>query len=224
MGREAERIHGKPPHDLAPLRVDALPLWATVRDAHALAPGFVPPSRIWALLGVGGDELAPVGVDLAASGPGFVIAGSRGSGRSTTLLVAARSLLREGVPLVLITPKRSPLRDLEGAEGVLGVLGGDASGQQLWELLSRPGCGGCTVLADDAELLYDTSLDEALEDIIRDPGEGERAVIAAGTVKTMSLQYRGFLVAGRRSGHGLLLSPQTGWEGGAVKVPGASDG
>ncbi|MER5538548.1 FtsK/SpoIIIE domain-containing protein [Streptomyces mirabilis] len=222
LGREAARTYGQPSRDLAPLRVDALPLRATVREAHALAPGFVPPSRMWALLGVGGDELAPVGVDLTASGPGFVIAGPRGSGRSTTLLVAARSLLREGVRLVLITPKRSPLRDLEGAEGVLGVLGGDASGQRLQELLARAGCGGCTVLVDDADLLYDTSVDEALEDIIRGPGDGERAVLAAGTVEAMSSQYRGFLVAARRSRHGLLLSPQVSREGGdlfGIRLP-----
>ncbi|MEV0642116.1 FtsK/SpoIIIE domain-containing protein [Streptomyces sp. NPDC050619] len=208
LGREAERTHGPPPRDLAPMRVDALPLRATVREAYALAPDFVPPSRMWALLGVGGDELAPIGVDLAASGPGFVVAGPGGSGRSTTLLVAAHSLLRGDVPLVLITPKRSPLRELEGVPGVLGVLGADASGQRLLELLARAGRGGCTVLVDDADLLYDTALDTALEDILRGPHDGERAVLAAGTVDTMNSQYRGFLVAARRSHNGLLLSPQ----------------
>lgn len=102
------------------------------------------------------------------------------------------------------------------------MLGGDASGQQLRELLARAGCGGCTVLVDDADLLYDTSLDEALEDIIRGPEDGERAVLAAGTVEAMSSQYRGFLVAARRSRHGLLFSPQVSREGGdlfGIRLP-----
>ena len=40
-------------------------------------------------VGVGGDEVAAVTVDLALNGPGFTIAGPARSGRSAALLAAA---------------------------------------------------------------------------------------------------------------------------------------
>ncbi|WP_250299035.1 FtsK/SpoIIIE domain-containing protein [Streptomyces sp. A 4/2] len=212
IGREATAAHGRPPRHLRPMRVDALPMRVTAREVLALDEDFAPPSRMWALLGVGGDELAPMGVDLAESGPGFVIAGPPKSGRSTTLVLATRSLLRSGLPVVLVTPKRSPLRDLDGEPGVLGVLQAGASGEELQELLVGANGGQFVVAVDDAELLHDTPLGEALEEIVRSGVDGEHALIAAGAADTMSSQYRGFLVESRRSRNGLLLAP-TGSEG-----------
>ncbi|MFJ3235150.1 FtsK/SpoIIIE domain-containing protein [Streptomyces sp. NPDC086787] len=207
IATEATGLHARPPRPLRPMRVDALPVRCTVREAVALEPEFAPASDLWALVGVGGDELSPLGADLSEAGPGFVVAGPPKSGRSSTLIAMARSMTRAGLPVVLITPKRSPLKELEGEPGVLGVLLGDATQQDLTDLLAQTQGGRYAVLADDAELLYDTPLDSALEEVVRSGLDGDHAVIAAGSAESLGSQYRGFVVETRRNRHGLLLAP-----------------
>ncbi|NUS11681.1 MAG: cell division protein FtsK [Streptomyces sp.] len=219
IGREAAEAYRGLPRSTRPMRVDALPPRITVSEAMALEPDFAPPSPLWALVGVGGDELQPMGVDLAESGPGFVIAGPPKSGRSTTLIAAARSLTANGVPVILVTPRRSPLRDLVGEPRVLGLLTGEAGADDLKELTDMAGPGGAyVVLVDDGELVYDTPLDAALEAVIKSGMDGEHALIAAGSADQMGSQYRGFLVEARRSRNGLLLSPQGASEGDLFNV------
>ncbi|WP_327391820.1 FtsK/SpoIIIE domain-containing protein [Streptomyces sp. NBC_01186] len=214
----AAETYGRPPRGLRPIRVDALPARATEREALALDPDFVPPSSMWALVGVGGDELAPVGVDLTQHGPGFVIAGPPKSGRSTALLSAARSLLRAGLPLVVITPKRSPLRELAGAPGVLGLLQDTSAAAELQEVLTRAAGERYAVVVDDAELVYDTPLDAVLESVVRTGVDGDHAVLAAGTTDTLTAQYRGFVKQSRRSRSGMLLSPQNNSDGELLSI------
>ncbi|MFG3286073.1 FtsK/SpoIIIE domain-containing protein [Streptomyces sp. NPDC048111] len=213
IAEQARATHGRTPARLRPMRVDALPAHITAGEAMALDPDFVVPSKLWALLAVGGDELAPVGIDLEESGPGFVIGGPPKSGRSTALMCAADSLLAQGTPLVLVTPRRSPLRDLEGREGVLGVLDGEAREDDLEELVEKAEGRPYVILADDAELLYDTRLDEALEAVLRKGVDGGLGLIAAGTTDSLASQYRGFVTAARKSRNGLLLNPQNSQEG-----------
>ncbi|MFG2722964.1 FtsK/SpoIIIE domain-containing protein [Streptomyces sp. NPDC048416] len=213
IAEEARKVHGRTPARFRPMRVDALPARITAGEAMALDPDFVVPSKLWALLAVGGDELAPVGIDLEESGPGFVIGGPPKSGRSTALMCAAESLLAQGTPLVLVTPRRSPLRDLEGREDVLGVLDGEAREDDLEELVEKAGGRPYVILADDAELLYDTRLDEALEAVLRKGVDGGLGLIAAGTTDSLASQYRGFVTAARKSRNGLLLNPQNSQEG-----------
>ncbi|MGK4905054.1 FtsK/SpoIIIE domain-containing protein [Streptomyces albus] len=214
IAERAEAAHGRPPRALRPMRVDALPGRATSTEALALDAEFVPPSPLWALVGVGGDELAPVGVDLVQHGPGFVIAGPPKSGRSTSVCAAARSLLRAGVPLVVVTPKRSPLRELEGEPGVVGGVRETADPSALQELLERAGAHGpYAVVVDDAELVYDTPLDAVLEAVVRSGVDGGHGLVAAGTADSLVSQYRGFVKEARRARSGLLLSPQNNTEG-----------
>ncbi|MGK5730637.1 FtsK/SpoIIIE domain-containing protein [Streptomyces sp. URMC 124] len=212
IGEEAARGRSRPSPELRPLRVDALPARITASQAFALAPDFTP-SPLWALVGVGGDELQPVGVDLEELGPGFVIAGPPKSGRSTMLLGAARLLLSIGTPLVLVTPRRSPLRDLADEAGVLGLLGADDSSSDLEELTEKAEGRPYVVVVDDAELLYDTSMDEALEEVVRSGMDGGHAILAAGTTDSLASQYRGFVVEARKSRNGVLLMPQSPSEG-----------
>ncbi|MEU8585667.1 FtsK/SpoIIIE domain-containing protein [Streptomyces sp. NPDC048664] len=207
IATEAVERHPRPRRALRPMRVDALPLRCTAREALALDPDFTRASDLWALVGVGGDELGPLGADLSESGPGFVVAGPSKSGRSSTLITIARSLTGGGLPVVLITPKRSPLKELEGEPGVLGVLGSDASQSDLTELLERTAGGRYAVVVDDAELLYDSALDSPLEEIVRSGMDGDHAVVVAGSAEQLGSQYRGFVVEARRNRHGLLLAP-----------------
>ena len=133
-------------------------------------------------------------------------------------MAATRSLTGNGVPVVLITPRRSPLRDLAEEPGVLGVLGADSSAEDLQALTGQAGGQPYVVVVDDAELLYDTPMDTALEETVKSGMDGDHALIAAGSADTMGSQYRGFLVEARRSRSGLLLSPQGASEGDLFNV------
>src|SRR5215218_1202832 len=199
LQRLARAAAGRPaavtlPRAQRPPRVDALPPRVTAAEALDLDPELVPPSPLWALLGAGGDTRGPVGVDLLQTSPGFVVGGPPRSGRSTVLETMARSLTGGGVPVVLVTPRRSPLREL-AVPGVLGVVGGD-----------------------DAEWLLDTALDDLLGRLARAARDADQAVVAAGTTADLSSQYRGFVVDLRRSRSGLLLSPQSQGDGDLLGV------
>jgi DNA segregation ATPase FtsK/SpoIIIE, S-DNA-T family len=116
---------------------------------------------------------------------------------------------------VLVTPRRSPLREL-ALPGVLGVVGGDGDADLLAKLLD--GVERYVVLVDDAELLLDTALDERLGRLVRAARDADQAVVAAGTTGDLSSQYRGFVVDVRRSRSGLLLSPQSQGDGDLLGV------
>ncbi|MFD5773290.1 FtsK/SpoIIIE domain-containing protein [Streptomyces fungicidicus] len=226
IAEEAAARHGRVPAGRRPMRVDALPSRITVSEALALDPDFAPPSPLWALIGVGGDELQPIGVDLEENGPGFVIAGPPKSGRSTLLTAATETLLRSGTPVVLVAPRRSPLRELQGRDGVLGLLNADSREDDLDELVEKASGGSYAVVVDDAELLYDTRLDEALETVVRKGADGGIGLIAAGSTDSLSGQYRGFAVEARKSRNGLLLTPQSPSEGElfGIRLPSSSGG
>ncbi|WP_018504159.1 FtsK/SpoIIIE domain-containing protein [Parafrankia discariae] len=210
-----------------PFRVDVLPARISAREISALRatgpqpgapagpgdtaqPGDTAGSgstagsgrRAPVLLGVGGDELAPVGIDLDADGPGFVVAGPARSGRSSTLTSIGRGLLAAGSRLVVICPRPSPLRGLSGPAVVQLV-----EGIPLNEALRRlGGPAQVVVLVDDAELAAPSSLGDELAVFLRGGHDGG-GLVAAGTTEDLAGQFRGFLVDARRSRNGLLLSP-----------------
>jgi S-DNA-T family DNA segregation ATPase FtsK/SpoIIIE len=214
IGRVArQRMTGELRGHRRPMRVDALPARISMTDALKLAPSFRPPSPLWVMLGVGGDELHPIGLDLEENGPGFVIAGPPKSGRSTTLAGAAQSLLRAQVPVIVITPRRSPLRAWQGRDGVLGLLNAESTKKELDDLLAQVEGRQFGVVVDDAELLYDTPLDKALEEVVKTGIDGANAVVAAGTIDSLASQYRGFVARSRKTRNGLVLSPRAPGEG-----------
>jgi DNA segregation ATPase FtsK/SpoIIIE, S-DNA-T family len=192
------------PRAQRPMRVDPLPVRVTASEAWSLDPDFRTPSPLWALIGAGGDDLAPTGVDLRADGPGFVIAGPPRSGRSTTLATMAKSLLDHGIPMLAIAPRRSPMRELTG---VLTVLDADADRDAV---LSALGDHTRYVIAvDDAELLRDTPLDDTLAELLRSARDGEHALLLAATTEDLKSTYRGFTTDALRARTGLLLSIQS---------------
>ncbi|WP_131739776.1 FtsK/SpoIIIE domain-containing protein [Actinomadura roseirufa] len=209
IARAAVARYGRLPLRRRPLHVDELPVRVTYREAMALDPEFLAPSALWALVGVGGDTLAPVGVDLLDDGPGFAVAGPPRSGRSTTLRTIVHSLLDPAVagglvPVVLITPRRSPLRLLSGRPGVLGVLTAESTADDLEHVIGDE--HRYVVVVDDAELIDETDLDDALRGLLRTARDGEHAVVIGGTTTDLGRGYRGFLADTRRSRSGVLLS------------------
>ncbi|MEW9527017.1 FtsK/SpoIIIE domain-containing protein [Microbispora sp. NPDC049125] len=210
-----------------PLRVDALPMRITAEQALDLEPSFEPPSGLWTLLGAGGDSLTPLGIDLLGQGPAAVVAGPPRSGRSTCLLTAARSVLQRGVPVLVVTPRRSPLRELAGSPGVLAVLDGNArsvTGGGADDFGGLPGAhdplalvvgqGRFLVVVDDAELISpDSPLGLALDEILRTGRDGEHGLLIAGTTGDLATAYRGFAAEARKARTGLLLSVQSPADG-----------
>jgi S-DNA-T family DNA segregation ATPase FtsK/SpoIIIE len=216
IARACVTRYGRLPRRQRPIRVDELPVRVTYREAMALDPGFHAPTALWALVGVGGDTLAPVGIDLLNEGPGFVVAGPPRSGRSTTLCTIVRSLLDPGVagglvPVVLITPRRSPLRTLADDPGVLGLLTSDSSGDDLPQAIGDE--HRYVVVVDDAELLHATKLDDALRAVLRTARDGEHAVVIGGTTQDLRRAHRGFLSDTCHSRSGVLLSADSPEDG-----------
>lgn len=195
----------------APFRLDPLPPSITL---DAVRSEVSRPGERWALLGVGGDELAPVGLDLARCSTA-VVAGAPGSGRSTALGAIAASLLDAGTPLVVLAPRRSPLRDLAGRPGVRAVITDPCPGpEDLVDLLDP---GPVCVLIDDGELLRDAPAREVLRDVARLGAESGRCLVLGGDSALLAGGFTGWQseVAGRQ---GLLLSPQGPGEGDLIGV------
>ncbi|GII53204.1 cell division protein FtsK [Planotetraspora thailandica] len=215
-----------------PLRVDALPVRITADQVLELDESFEPPSPLWALLGAGGDTLTPLGVDLLGQGPAAVVAGPPRSGRSSCLLTAARSLLQRGIPVIAVTPRRSPLRDLAGSPGVLAVLDGNSRSVGASEADDFGGLPGANdplalvsahkryvMLVDDAELISPESmLGLAVEEILRMARDGEHGLLVAGATGDLATAYRGFAAEARKSRTGLLLSVQSPADGDLFSV------
>jgi S-DNA-T family DNA segregation ATPase FtsK/SpoIIIE len=168
---------------------------------------------MWALAGVGGDELAALGPDLSDGVPTFIVAGPPKSGRSTILVSMARSLLASGTPVVLAAPRQSPLRALAGTPGVVTVFdGGDISSDELAAAL-LPAGERCVVLIDDAEMLRDCDAAGELSQIVTFGADSGRALVIAGDVDGICTGFGGWQVDAKRGRRGCLIAPQTMPEG-----------
>ncbi len=204
LGEESTARYGSVAAQLRPLRVDTLPARITRAETLTLVPGFVPPSPLWALLGAGGDELEPLGLDVRDEGPGLTIAGPPRSGRSTALLTMASSLLEQGTPVLVVTPRRSPLRSLAGRDGVLGVLEGGAKAGEIGSAVA--GLDRFVVAVDDAELLFNGALSAPLEKILASGRDGEHGLIIAGATGDLTRAYSGFIKEALKSRCGVLVA------------------
>jgi S-DNA-T family DNA segregation ATPase FtsK/SpoIIIE len=182
----------------APHRIDPLPAEITSIELAALRGGPAPGRSGVCTLGVSGDHLAPVDLDLTACCNSLLISGPPMSGRSTALLAIARSL--RGFRRAVICPRPSPLRELED---VLLLDPADLA-QTLPE---EP----IALIVDDAELVADAVVLEEFVRRLRDTGS---IAIAAGTTDDLQLQrYRGWLNLMRRNRCGLLLNPASRVDG-----------
>jgi len=116
------------------VRVEALPRFAR-RPARLRADATGVP------IGVGGDDAAPVRVDV---GPGLLVAGPPGSGRSTVLAAVAQGLTGDGGRVLrLVDRAAGPVACLPGVVD-LDLRDGDVAG-------ALDGPGAWTVLVDDLD-------------------------------------------------------------------------
>jgi S-DNA-T family DNA segregation ATPase FtsK/SpoIIIE len=200
-----------------PFRIDVLPSRITFGEAWGIRPA-TGTGPLWGLVGVGGDQVSACGPDLADGVPAFIVAGPPKSGRSTVLLSMTRSFLAAGTPVVLATPRPSPLRALDGHEGVLRVFEGDDLDEE--EFADALGAAGsrCAVLIDDAEMLKNCDASGELSRIIAFGADSGRALVFAGDADSVGMGFSGWQVDAKRARRGCLTAPQTLPEGDLVGV------
>ncbi|WP_370097642.1 FtsK/SpoIIIE domain-containing protein [Streptacidiphilus sp. MAP12-20] len=176
------------------------------------------PAPMWALVGVGGDDLEPVGADLLGDQPTFLVAGPSRSGRSTALAVMAESLLRGGTEVVIGAPMNSPLRGFAGRAGVRGVITDEAPTEAQFAELLDPGEGPVVLLVDDAEAWRDLTCRDWLKAFVRRASGSRRGVIIGGDVASVGAGFSGWQADIKKNRRGALLSPPNMSDGDLVGV------
>jgi S-DNA-T family DNA segregation ATPase FtsK/SpoIIIE len=166
-------------------------------------------SQLRVVIGVGGDDVAAVSVELGADGPGFIVAGPPRSGRSTALVTVAQQLTQGGTHVVAIAPRRSPLHDLTAADGPVTLITDLRHAESGMTLGTTD---RLAVVIDDAGLLRESALADQVTALLREAPAGT-VVVAASTIDDLHTAFRGFLADLRRSRSGLLLDPQSPSDG-----------
>ncbi|WP_432887936.1 FtsK/SpoIIIE domain-containing protein [Kribbella sp. CA-245084] len=194
------------PFERRPFRVDPLPVTVDSTSALALGPTALQDSEI--LVGVGGDTLGIRAFDAQVHGPGILVAGPNRSGRSTALLTMVESMISRGWKVAVIAPRRSPLLDLPGTEGVVRVFGADADSDEVNAVLDGLRTPHALVI-DDLELIGEhTPLAETIESRVGQYRDTGNLVIAAGTTAQLNSMYVGPAAAIKRSRAGLVLAAE----------------
>ena len=196
---------------LWPRRVDPLPSMVTMTEIGAAWGATAQPTgSAQVTLGVGGDELAAVTIDLLEFGPGFLIAGPPRSGRSTALATVAAGLRAAGWRVVAVTPRDSVLREYAHETFDAMQFGVDAAFDR--------GLGRLAVLVDDAEIVAESPAAVVLDRLMRTARDSGHLVVIAGTTEELSVGFRGFVVDVRRARTGLLLAPRGPLDGEVLGV------
>ncbi|WP_122816494.1 FtsK/SpoIIIE domain-containing protein [Nocardioides pantholopis] len=197
-----------------PFRVDVLPTRMELEQALALRPERA--ADPFVLVGVGGDELTAYAPDLGRSSS-FIVAGPGRSGRSTVLVAAARAAIATGACVVGLAPRPSPVRDLDGTAGVLGVFTDPATPAATIEELVA-GAGRPVVLViDDGEGLRDAAASEFFARVVKGQVEG-CFLLLGGNADGVAAGLSGWQVEAKKARQGLLLSPQGISDGDLVGV------
>ena len=204
------------PASVRPRRVDDLPLAISRAEAEALADRRLRPTEL--LVGVGGDTLSLRTLDVVDDGSGLLVIGPPRSGRSSTLLSATADALARGWSPVVLTPRRSPLRDLpEGRRGVVH-LDDSATPDDLrsaLKALRRPRL----LVIDDYEVLgADHPLAAVAEEYLKEVRDAADGLLVACGVDEVTTYYRGPTAAMRKSRTGLVLAPRSSTDGEAFSA------
>lgn len=173
-----------------------LPLAVTlgeVRQIHGDPPPSTRGPQAW--LGLAGDGGA---VAVPLSGPGWLIAGPPGSGRTTALRTIAAHAAAERRPVLWCSAHPPAFRD--DPDSPLAWCPPQGA-PEVERLLRDP---GAVVLVDDLEALTGSALDTLHSDgWVSDPRGA--CVIATGRTADLAGSFRGLAGALRRTGQGLVL-------------------
>ncbi|QCC77922.1 FtsK/SpoIIIE domain-containing protein [Nocardioides daphniae] len=157
----------------------------------------------WLPLGIGGDDLDLVGVDLSGA-PTAVVAGPPKSGKTTALRFVVAAGRASGLEVKAVCGARNALSDELGDAAL--VIDGSQDEDQIVDWVSTLPAGGVLVI-DDSDLLRSGDVDDALDEVVgRARAKGWR-IVAAGDTSTMGSGYSGWVADARKSRQGLLLSP-----------------
>ncbi|WP_189269310.1 FtsK/SpoIIIE domain-containing protein [Streptomyces fuscichromogenes] len=215
LGHELAIREQSVPEQRRPLRLDLVPDRITYADAMTL---HMPGGPMKPLVAVGGDTLTSLGPDLSDV-PSFIIGGPPRNGRSTALYTASLSLLAAGAGLLVLAPRRSPLRTLKGRPGVASVITDvevpvDDFRGALGQITEEYG----VVVVDDAELFMGSEIDSDLALLARGGAGAGWGVLAAGNAESLSLSLAGWMGQMKRNRCGMLLSPQNLSDGELIGV------
>ena len=188
----------------APIRVDPMPAEDLARAgerAGRLARGpAARPASGWAATSSAGT--APTSTRF----PGFAIAGPPYSGRSTALVVLATSLLSAGAAVIAVTPRESPLRALDGRDGVLAVFKEASPDQRkLYELLE--GAAGRSRCWSTTPRKWSARRPTSCSPRSRRGAARGQALVIAGTSADLARGIRSLAAAAGPYNCGLLLTP-----------------
>ncbi|MEU1090472.1 FtsK/SpoIIIE domain-containing protein [Streptomyces sp. NPDC005892] len=205
LGRRLTEREATVPTARRAIRLDVLPDRITYGEALALHK---PGGPMRPLVAVGGDDLTSLGPDFTDV-PTFVIAGPPRTGRSTALLTASESMLAAGAGLIVLAPRRSPLRGLEGRPGVVTVItDAEVAVGDFRKALNNVSQEYGVIVVDDAELFMGAEIDPDLALLARGGAGTGWGVLAAGNAESLSLSLAGWMGQVKRNRTGMLLSPQ----------------
>ncbi|WP_055532609.1 FtsK/SpoIIIE domain-containing protein, partial [Streptomyces graminilatus] len=220
IGEAAAVRDAQVPRSRRPFRVDSLPSRISFADAWGMRDPEVSGSRLWGLVGIGGDDITGFGPDLAVGVPTFVVAGPAKSGRSTVLMNFAQSYLAQGVRLVVAAPRQSPLRQLDGVDGVLKVFtGDDIDEDDFEEVIDQASVAEpIVVLVDDGEILEDCDAAGHMKRIVSRGAERGLGLVIAGDEEDVCGGFSGWQVDAKKGRRGVLLSPREASSGELIGV------
>ncbi|MFE9249978.1 FtsK/SpoIIIE domain-containing protein [Streptomyces sp. NPDC007088] len=220
IGEAATARDAAVPRALRPFRVDVLPSRIGFPQAWEMRDPATDAAPLWALAGIGGDDIMAFGPDLGEGVPTFVVAGPAKSGRSTALLNLARSFLAKGVRLVVAAPRPSPLRALEGEEKVVAVFTGDDIESEDFDgaVESASPEDPIVVIVDDGEVLEDCDAERSLKRLVQRGNERGLALVLGGDEEEVCGGFSGWQVEAKKGRRGLLLSPQDSGAGDLIGI------
>ncbi|MDN5796666.1 MAG: FHA domain-containing protein [Intrasporangium sp.] len=196
-----------------PVSVGAGPWRLLPLPDHVMLDGLPrDPQRL--LVGVGGDDLAPVGFDLERDERRILVLGPPRTGKSTLLGTLLTQLLDSGRHVALVAPRRSPLADAPPRLG-LHVLAREEHDRFI---ALRREHTDLTVLVDDADLLDGTPLESALVEATRLVESASGVVVVTLDSRRTAGAFRGLVPEVARAGAGVLLCPNSSADGDLLRI------
>jgi S-DNA-T family DNA segregation ATPase FtsK/SpoIIIE len=120
--------------------------------------------------------------------------------------------------VLCLAPRQSPLRDLAGTPGVLGVVTDPTTSSDALAETLAGATGPVLVVLDDGEELKDAPAAAFLGSLVRGTAGEQVWFLLGGQVDALTTGFSGWHVEARKARQGLLLSPQGGVDGDLIGV------